>query len=1184
MQALDLANPPLTGIHLIEASAGTGKTYTLAALYLHLVLAQRQVEQILVVTFTQAATAELQGRIRERLAAALQAFTHAQPGPDALLASLLAQYAGSRRELAVLRLRYALHSFERAAIYTIHGFCQRVLQDFPLLTGHSPNLSLRKSERAAELMLVEDFWRREITPAHPLLVEHLLEQGLTPEKLLAALPEGLRSYTCQVLTVNDPPALEPLWQALLAQYRQARASWAGSGAVEALQQLVLQKDQLHGGRYKPEQVRKSHQAWTRHFRDPERPPSLGIPEDLARFGLSKLQNSVNKKAGPACHQVLQEPLWAILETLLIQQQQLQDALQQHYWHLLARLRAHALATLPRQRLEAQAFSYDDLPRNLSQALHGPDGVRLAARLRARYPAALVDEFQDTDAQQLQLLQAMHAPAGAAPATPTVMYLVGDPKQAIYRFRGADVYSYLKARRLAHSQRHLPANYRAGQTLLDGLNALYQAQPNPFVQPEIQYHAVAAGRRDPARLDCAGQPLAPWQIYWLERPEGQKSVHQELAQRHLLPAFATAIAHLLRAGEIIEAGQRRPVVGNDIAILVRSHRQAERVRTALEAQGIPCAQQGAANVLAAPEAAALTQWLSAVLEPTREEVLRGALAGPFYGLNAAALAALTPDSAAWEAYLGQFWTDHECWQQRGFMALFHAWLHREQIATRLLAQPGGERQLTNLLHLGELLHQAAQQENPGPHALLRWLQEQRQALAEGLPSEDESHELRLESDAHRVRILTVHKSKGLEFNIVLCPLLYEATRHPPQRSYHTPAPDYDPILDLRVEADLDAAALETQAEDARLLYVALTRARICCYLGFGVSQEPTALSRLLAPWLGVTDPKDLASLRDAPLSTGYQQQAQRQSPGAWAVQLIGPVTEIPAPASVPTHLTLPALAALAWQRPLYPSWWLTSFSALLDSEHMSGVRTPGQNPDPDLQDVRQFPRGRLTGRCWHGILERLDFARPADYRQDQVSQALALAGFAPGWAPAVTAMLGRLLDQPHPALGGATLSQLAPDAYLRELEFHFSGAHWHTAALSRLLTAHGYPELRLHPPGSAPWGLVHGFMDLVVRYRGRYYLGDYKSNDLGLAAGAYAPTQLARIIHEEGYTLQALLYTLALHRYLRRRLPDYHYEQHQGGLVFFFLRGLDNEHPHQGIYPLRPSLATIEALDAYFSPA
>lgn len=1199
MQALDayLSNPPLAGMQLIEASAGTGKTYTLAALYLHLILAQRQVEQILVVTYTKAATAELQTRIRERLHTALQAFTCGQAETDPLLTHLLTQYDGPARALAMLRLRYALRSFERAAIYTIHGFCQRVLQDFPLLTGHSPNLSLRKNMRPVTLALAEDFWRKTITQAHPVLAGYLVGQQLTPEKLLAELPTGLRHHT-QVLTVENPPDLEPLWDIWVVQYHLAKNLWAEAVSVAQLMEFA-RHGQLHGKTHTFDILEKVRLAWERYFAAAV--PLLPHPKalkQLERLGLNALLKGRTQKTPAAFHTVLQHPLWQTLEAFAAQCQQLQAVLALHYQQLLAQLRTHCLAALPEHHRHAQEFSYDDLARNLRLALEGSEGDLLATRLRTRYPVALVDEFQDTDDEQLTILQAIYPETCAAK---TAVYLVGDPKQAIYRFRGADVYSYLKARTLAANPHHLPKNYRARQGLLDGLNAIYGAQLDPFLQPEIQYHRVEAGQETTPILTCGSQTLAPWQVYWLAREDGRggdgnamKAMSKERARQGLLPHFAAEVARLLTQGQIQQTGLSRAVVGNDIAILVRSHNQAAAVRTALEAQGIPSAQQGATSVFADTMAEALAQWLSAVLEPTREEVLRGALAGPLYGYTAPDLAALTSECAAWALQLENFWGDHELWQQQGFIAMFHGWIRREQVATRLLAQARGERQLTNLLHLGELLHQAVQQEGLGPHALLRWLQEQRQAVATGTRTEEESHELRLESDAHRVRILTIHKSKGLEFNIVLCPLLWdepEVTQaQQPGISYHTAAPDYTPVLDLRgefPEAALQAATLEAQAETARLLYVALTRAKLCCYVGFSVRNEATACNRLFQPWLGTETP---LKFDDAALVDRFCRAAATTAPGAWAVTLLTPETQAPQYPLAPLSPEIPPLAALPWHRPLHPSWWLTSFSALLDADQMGSVTeqpAPHSPPTalPDWADIRQFPKGRMTGRCWHSILEHLDFTRPApDYRQTQVAQALAVAGFASQWEPTVTAMLGRLLDTPHPALGGAVLSQLPSAALLRELEFHFSGGPLHVNQLTQSLAHHGYPELKLRSYNPAAWGLVHGFIDLVLAHQGRYYLGDYKSNDLGMATTAYHPAQLATVVQEEGYTLQALLYALALHRYLRQRLPDYRYEQHHGGMVFFFLRGLNPHHPDLGIYTLRPSLAVIEALDAYFCAA
>jgi exodeoxyribonuclease V beta subunit len=237
-----------------------------------------------------------------------------------------------------------------------------------------------------------------------------------------------------------------------------------------------------------------------------------------------------------------------------------------------------------------------------------------------------------------------------------------------------------------------------------------------------------------------------------------------------------------------------------------------------------------------------------------------------------------------------------------------------------------------------------------------------------------------------------------------------------------------------------------------------------------------------------------------------------------------------------------------------------------------------------EDIHQFPRGRFTGTCWHTLLELLDFScTTPDYRSVQVSHALVKGGFAPAWNPAVTRMVDILLDTPRPEANGLRLSQLQAANVLRELEFHLGGGRLDPKQLTQLLADLGYPELAVRGDVTADWGVVHGFIDLIVNHAGRFYLGDYKSNWLGPDASAYASALLLPTLRSEGYTLQALIYTLALHRYLRLRIADYAYERHYGGMWFFFLRGLSATDPTQGVVLLRPDLRVIEALDAYFSP-
>ena len=1172
---------PLQGWGLIEASAGTGKTYTITALYLRLLLEQAlPVEQILVVTYTKAATAELKERIRSRM---IEARTALQQGvsEDPFLQSLIDSVPSA--EQAERQLTCAILSFDQAAIYTIHGFCQRALSDHAFEAGLPFELALEPDDSALVQEICDDFWRRRMCDLPAGQTRYLVSRNITPQTLLLPIRQSLNKPLLEVRGQTIPDGLESLEYECESLWSQLRKSWKRS-ADEVMCQL--QHAKLHKGSYKPDQV-PGWRGLMDQLMAQETAP-LELFKQFELFTASKLADKTNKGGQPPEH-----VFFALCDDYLHLRQQREACYQQAQVALQCELRGYLLDELRRRKQECRLQGYDDLLHNLLQVLEQKcQGETLAAVLRERYRAALIDEFQDTDPVQYRIFSHIYADS------PQPLFFVGDPKQAIYGFRGADIFAYLQARRETAQHVALDTNWRSVPGLINSVNRLFAAEYS-FLLEELNYHPVSVADKAHEMLEEPGGADEPFR-FQLIRSEG-KPLTKEAAS--VIAAEATA-AEIVRLLNLAQSGQarigNRPLGGGNIAVLVRDHRQAGLISRTLLERGVHSVQNSQASVFETPQALELERVLLAVAKPGQEALLKAALMTDLLGFSANDIEVLSRDEQALGEQFAAFQNLHDAWQERGFAVLFRQLLSQRGIAARLLRFTDGERRLTNLLHLAELLQQQEQQRHPGALGLINWLSQQRRDPSK----QNEAAQLRLESDENLVQILTIHKSKGLEFPVVFCPFLWDGKLHTSRQgtSYSFHAHD-KVVIDLgseQMEQDRPLAVREEMAENLRLLYVALTRAKQRCYVGWGHIKDcdKSALGWLLHP---PAEPNRIDAI--ASMAGQFKQlddQAMQRRLQGLAAELpadlrVDRVGEIPDDCLQQRQQAAEPLTARTFSRQLRSSQRVTSFSALtagIESEmpdyDAAWVETTTQ-PEAPQRSIFSFPKGARAGTCLHEIFEYLDFSqRDSSQLHELVGHTLAAYGFATEWQPVISTMVERVLDTPLDKQGALTLRGIRPEQRLNELEFCFPLAEITGPALRQLLKEHGFSNSPLIRQAFdrldfAPVeGYLKGFIDLVFEADGRFYLLDYKSNWLGDQLQDYAIDGLTESMAEHNYCLQYLLYAVALHRYLGRRIPDYDYESHFGGVFYLFLRGMAPAHgPDYGVYRDRPDISLIEALDARF---
>ena len=1189
----------LAGLNLVEASAGTGKTWTISGLYTRLILEPGLgVDQILVVTYTKAATAELQDRIRKRLRDVLAVLETGTAGQDEFLHAMLARHGdGAARDLAIRRLTRAIGGFDQAAVFTIHGFCQRLLNESAFESGNDFDCEVLPNEMELLGEIVDDFWRREVYTASESWAAFLAEHKQSPDVWLGEVAAHVGKPFLKILgaeETGDTAALETRFRAAAIQ---TAVIWCDGR--EAIVRLLMEFQGFNGHKIKPAKL-KAWLAEADAFLGPwimdgnPSVPCSASPEGIARLGAGALAACVNKG-----QTLPQQPFFDRCQALA----EAGDALRAAYAIRLLALKPRLLrfcdTELEPRKARARVFSYNDMLNRLATALDGDQGDRLAAAIRRRYQAALIDEFQDTDPVQYRIFRTVYGNGGLP------VFFVGDPKQAIYGFRGADVFSYLEARGADQVRRGtLMHNQRSEPGLIRAVNALFLSRPRPFLLDAIPYPEVAPANRPRDPLLISGDGGEP--LRFLVLPPGDDGQGNAIplgkgaASTLAAKGSAAAIARLLRdAAEGKNRLGNRALNGGDIAVLVATHHQARQVEAALGLRGVPSVRQGQDNVFESPEALELERVLLAIASPGREPLLKAALATELMGYTANAIHALEQDEPGWERVFDRFQGYHQMWLREGFMPMFRRWFEESAVTENLPGFRDGERRLTNLLHLAELL-QVESRRKTGVDTLLGWF-----GHAIRQPSKaDETAQLRLESDAKRVKIVTVHTSKGLEYPIVFCPFPWDgrlAQRKAAAILFHDGC---QAVLDLgspELEAHRAQAVLEEMSEKLRLLYVALTRAVYRCYVVWGDvrnSRDPgeglhtTALGWLMhgAGTEAEADPMAALELR---LRNGGHGLILKDlhdfaaaTPGGVSVAALPDGTPSYRPPGVDAE---PELAARAFRRgALYSSWRMSSFTGLATGHH-------SEDPDYDLSaepDTEEeaasdsmfaFPRGAKAGTCLHAILEDWDFTNPDGERLGElVRRKLKAHGLDEGWTATVGENIATLLATPLNK-DGLKLGEIPPEKRLVEMEFTYILRGGTARKLRQLLEdpRHGcdprFAEAAGHLDFKYIAGYMKGFVDLVFEAGGRYYLADYKSNWLGNAYAKYAPARLAAAMAREQYYLQYLIYTVALHRYLQQRIPDYGYETHFGGIYYLFLRGI-KAGQKTGIFWDRPGLALVEGLE------
>jgi exodeoxyribonuclease V beta subunit len=1212
--SFDPIQAPLAGSHVVEASAGTGKTYNLTFLFLRLVLEQQlPVERILVVTFTNLATAELRDEVRLRLRRALQ-ILDGGVAADEQLTGYLAGHDQEESARARQLVRRALANFDQAAIFSIHGFCQRMLHHSAFESGVAFDLTLQADQLPLHRELASDFWAVATYAAPEPFVDYLGSVAkLDRDRLVSLVALAADKPDVKFLygDCND----EEVEPGLFAAFAAARTAWreGRESARDLLQPLG--SDQILKKPYQDAALDQLLEA-VDAFLAPSHLRSLAAPTSLALLSPAGLADGIyagkRKRHDPPEHPVF-DAVGALCDQLARA-----DAVYANRARGLKRgLVRFVRSELARRKRERRVQTFNDQLYDLDRALTDPSGsLRLAAEIRRRFDAALIDEFQDTNPVQYRIFGRLFHDGE------TPFFMIGDPKQSIYAFRGGDIFAYLTAVREAGSAPYtLDVNWRADHRLIRGVSTLFERVERPFLSAEIGFPRVeprpAARDRDVLEID--GEFPPPLQ-FLLDADDGEEPNGAPASADDEYARVAADIARLLDSEAFIvgrrasDDGGRRDrdaerITAGDVAVLLTANFQAPLLQAALRERGVPSVLETDKSVFGTHEADELMRLVEAVAEPSNPGKLRAALCTDLIGLSANEIWSLQDDDRAWEEWVVRLRGWQQVWTRRGLIQLLRSVSSlrpasdRPPVQARILGLTDGERRMTNLLHLGELLHRQASDGHLGTAGLLRWFELQRAGGGDG-----ESAELRLESDERAVKLLTVFKAKGLQYPVVYLPFFRRGKLFAAGLSaipFHDPSRGDEPRVDLgsdELEAHREIAAREELAERLRVLYVALTRAQHLCRVVWGhvEHKENSALGFLLHRPVAATDVEqakeyvrelgpdrlvdDLSALADRSeggigfyrLGDGsYSRSGARAGDRSIAFESRILSREIPAP------------------------WTASSYSGLVRSAVGSGSesrREPLPAGSGEPVPLAGFPAGADPGLFFHEVFEKLDFTdddpqvlrRLVDRLMPRYN--LSRKRWAEPACDGVTAALDTVLD-PRTDL---RLRGVPTGRRLDEIPFVLPVAGGASAAAQPLTPARlaaafaehggealaGYAEQLERLEFAALRGYLRGAADLVFEHAGKWHVLDYKSNHLGDRYGDYTREHLLRAMGEHHYFLQYHLYTLAVQRFLRHRLGEsYRFGERFGGVYYLFLRGMSPVHGDRfGVFFDAPRVELIDSLD------
>ena len=1081
----------LESSNLIEASAGTGKTFSIAILVLRLIVEKNlDIKQILMVTFTKAAVAELEGRVREFIREAYRYSQNPLHKTDTLIQAIVDNGIKiSNKTIVIDRLKGASLFLDETSIFTIHSFCQKTLSEFAFETHQLFGTELLDNQTVIIEKATNKYWRKYISTLSVEKLELLHSIGLSKTGLTEVVSKALRGK--KFIYKNN-----------LAFDEYFEKTFVKAELVKNLQKEFVDYFQNSEER-KPLHIEKSGKyAKNAFFKLSNK------PEAFLEMLIKKREANYVSKAFPH-----------LLEKALNYTNS-QEELTENLQHLLYYLYGTAIKIVEEQiaktkhRLSLMVF--DDLIVNLHKAVKGEQEDLLKAELQKKYKAVFIDEFQDTDQLQYEIFDTLFGKS-------SILFYIGDPKQAIYSFRGADIDTYKKAAASTNEAFTMDKNFRSTPNLIQAMNSFFSLIENPFLDDKIKYEIVSNGKpTKELQLDGkAEKPLAYMTC----------SNKDEIAKQ-----LALHILNLLQNNYTIE---ERKIIPSDIGVLVRSKNDGIKIKKALNKLGIPSVTIDDAKVLESSEAHSIFYLLKASLEPSRANINRALLS------SLTSIDKQTLLSGDLETDIIHFKNIETEWRQNSVLGAISLFIKLYQVKSNLLGEhdKNGERILTNIFQIMELLHRKELENKLLPEELLN----QFHNIIEGEDTQGDEYTQRIESDDDAVKIVTIHKSKGLSYNIVFAPFLDLQSKAKKEYTFLEYKNDTKAscFSMYKTEEEIGLYEFQNEQENRRLLYVALTRAVYKNYIFHNTYH--TGGRGTIMQFIKALNPSPyFEALKELPATDEKLPQVEIKEKK---------------PAEI-------------FKRTLARNWSVLSYSRLSDA-HISFSAQEKDNWESPYDEFvfAKLPKGPVAGNFLHDLFENSDFTSDSFHKTITDISKKYSAIFDETELDNYNKLIEQVLNANY-APEGFKLSELTNSQKLPELEFYFNLSNFSTSKIQKI------SDLIDIESSKITQGMMYGFIDLFFEYKGKYYILDWKSNFLGNTQEDYSSDQLSLAMRGNNYHLQYLIYTIAVKRFLSLKLPNFSYEKHFGGVLYVFLRGC-RENQSQSIFYTKPKEELIEALDLLF---
>jgi exodeoxyribonuclease V beta subunit len=1170
MKTLNLLQEPRKGINFIEANAGTGKTFSISHIYLWLILKGIKVENILVVTFTDAAAKELKDRCRSLIYDALIHFDDDTAGKPSEIVKVLVD-SGEDAEMLNRRLKLAVASMDIASIFTIHGFCNKMLSEFAVETGVLFDATLVDDDSSYVEQTVINYYRKLFYEADADTVELL--SSCVSYKSLCDFAGELKKNHELCIEGEDKNSLQGSREALMAtglrlqesiikEFQQLEVEYerSKSEARDVLTKLI-DEGKLNKSTYSPQKLDGIFEQFEEILKDPLRLTKLSAKKkeeelkSIKKLSMSFIIDRLNKKYKD---EQIECAFFCFVDSFLGRYALLDEQYTKAYDSLkiqiLIDFRLFFLNNFAALKRNQNIISYDDMLELMHNALYSNAGDDLADKIAKLYGAALIDEFQDTDKLQFEIFSKIFK------RSEKYFYMIGDPKQSIYKFRGADIQMYMSAKKEADFLFTLETNYRSEPGIINDVNkffdvklsnnrnSLYYVEENSYIQ----------------FLPSKGQDKVKWRFYspdqsFLNIIAIDKSSNKTNLEEMVARDVAHKIFMLLTCDDYCfesQSGERRSVAAQDIAVLVNTGKQALLIKSVLQELKIAASVQKSGNVFESKEADAMALLLNAINSPG-ERTIKPLLITSLFNYSIKELRELD-NRAVLDLYY-RFITYKQIWEEQGFYSAFLALVNDFDLIARILRGSNGDRNVANTIHLVELIHRQEYLFKTSSKVTERWFVMQKKSASDNDGSEVFLQ--RLEIDEEAVSIMTVHKSKGLEFPLVFAPFICGSAIR--TKSYPGVYTDDKNVFRKIYTEDSKANPKyieETLQESLRLIYVALTRAANRCWTYY---YEPTRTNPEHSPFRVLYS--DVQSLKDQGLSVEEYDDLENVSDNYRSFELNqGEPCELKSAEF--KRLDVSKLKSGIFSYSMLADW---KKSALIVKDIDSQEDTQESKTAVAAEDDYSFfyfPRGANTGTAIHQVFEyifkgKLSMENSQSFEAGLINCLKAYGVYGNDEEvrlQRVAAALEMIENVMNAKFNVGDDSFMLKDLNINkcktELEFFYSlffGTH--REAPQSIKAMGGNIEFLSQLDLS---GYMTGFIDLVFEYKGKFYILDWKTNHLGNSFELYSPNVLKDEMQHAKYDIQYVVYTYALNSYLKQRLGDeYSYDKHFGGVFYTFVRGM-----------------------------